>query len=84
MWQLSRKGIDCEQKGVHPLAATLIAGMDRLDGKAPGKEYGVVGTPMNELLDSESRQVNVLRRPLPQPLIERTVEDLLTQETAAA
>jgi hypothetical protein len=58
--------------------------MDRLDGKAPGKEYGVVGTPMNELLDSESRQVNVLRRPLPQPLIERTVEDLLTQETAAA
>jgi hypothetical protein len=41
--------------------------MDRLDGKAPAKEYGVVGTPMNVLLDGESRQVNVLRGFLPSP-----------------
>ena len=61
------------------LAAMLIAGMDRLDGKALAKEYGVVGTPTIVLLDSESRQVNVLRGSLPQPLIEQSVEDLLTQ-----
>jgi len=61
------------------LAAMLIAGMDRLDGKALAKEYGVVGTPTIVLLDSESRQVSVLRGSLSKPLIEQSVEDLLTQ-----
>ena len=53
--------------------------IDRSNGKELAKQYGIEGVPTILLLDSEDNQVNVLRGSLPQPLIERAVEDLLAQ-----
>jgi thioredoxin-like negative regulator of GroEL len=57
----------------------VYVSMDRADGRELAKQYGVVGTPTVLMLDSEGNQVNVLRGAFPAPLIERAVEDLLSQ-----
>lgn len=55
----------------------VYVNMDRDEGERLAREYGIIGTPTLLLLDSEGRQVNVLRGTLPKPVIEQTVEDLL-------
>jgi thioredoxin 1 len=55
----------------------VYVNMDRDEGKRVAREYGIIGTPTLLLLDSEGRQVNVLRGTLPTRVIEQTVEDLL-------
>lgn len=51
----------------------------RDEGEKLGREHGVIGTPTLLLLDSEGRQVNVLRGTLPTPVIEQAVKDLVAQ-----
>jgi thioredoxin-like negative regulator of GroEL len=55
----------------------VYVNMDRDEGKRLAREHGIIGTPTLLLLDSEGRQVNVLRGTLPKPVIEQTIEDLL-------
>jgi thioredoxin-like negative regulator of GroEL len=57
----------------------VVVSIDRPSGKKIAEEYDVVGTPTILLLDRDGNQVNILRGALPQPLIEREVEDLLEQ-----
>jgi thioredoxin-related protein len=56
----------------------------RADGKERAKEYGVMGTPTLLLLDSEGKQVNVLRGSLPPQVIKQAIEDLLAQESTTS
>ena len=51
--------------------------IDRVKGKELAREHGVMGAPTLLFLDSEGKQVNVLRGAESQLMLEQAVEDWL-------
>jgi thioredoxin-like negative regulator of GroEL len=57
----------------------VYVNVSRDDGERLAREHGIIGTPTLLLLDSEGRQVNVLRGTLPTPVIEQVIKDLVAR-----